>query len=429
MKRMTPLSSRPAQAIGRSAAVGVAAALVFGSALAAAPAFAAEPSDFPITSVAFATDTVSGGQQASGYFNGDTSLTEFTVPGGAIVCEGWYKNGESVRAGFGLDTPSVHIGYDDLVTNYGFAEGDTFGLAYFAQNSDQPEGVDSCAEPAFDTPGLVSATLKLGAPTVAPPTMITSTVTVAPVALTQGVAVDQIIPFETAAGWDWTTGAGWIAAGPQSGGDGFSPYQGLRFVSQDPTPGVAPTVRIVGTPAYSGTVTTGIMLSDGIHYADAPLELRIAAPANNFAINLNIAAGQPVAGATTQVFAAGLLPGADWSVTVRSTPVVVGSGTVQENGQLAEEFTIPAGLEEGLHSITLDSTLADGSASSSVLWFTVSATGTLVATSFDKSDFDALAETGADAGTALATTGALVLAGIALMGLVAYRRRSLTAQN
>lgn len=78
-----------------------------------------------------------------------------------------------------------------------------------------------------------------------------------------------------------------------------------------------------------------LALSDGYHNTWGSMVFEIAAPAKKLAVNLNLTAGQPVAGATSQVFASGLKPGAAWTVTVRSTPIVVGSGKVAANGQHA----------------------------------------------------------------------------------------------
>lgn len=429
MPRETAFSLRTLKAIGRrGAAVGVAATIVLVPALVASPAFAEPVAPFPITALSFSATVLSGGEQLSGYFNDIPSMTSITIPGPGYACEARYNNGVPLEDGTALGSASPYANYDALVASYGFVQGDEFGLAYFEPNSDAEPGSDPCAAPALNAPGVVSATVMLGAPSVPLSDIcaVSSTVTVATITLTQGVAVDQLIPYEIAAEFDWTSGSGWISSGPQNSGDEFIPFGGLSFISQDPMPGVAPSVRLVGTPFYSGEISTPFELCDGTHYAAADLILQIAAPANNVAINLNLATGQPVAGATTQVFASGLQPAADWSVTVRSTPIVVGSGTVPSNGQLAGSFTIPAGLGKGLHSITLASTLADGSAVTSTLWFTVSATGTLLAISTDP---DSLADTGIESGLAIATASALLLGGMMLMGLVAYRRRKLTAQN
>lgn len=74
--------------------------MVLVPALVATPAFAADGEEyvFPITSVAFDVDTLSGGEYATGYFNEDQDLTELEVADGGVVCEGWYKNGESDRS-------------------------------------------------------------------------------------------------------------------------------------------------------------------------------------------------------------------------------------------------------------------------------------------------------------------------------------------
>lgn len=110
--------------------------------------------------------------------------------------------------------------------------------------------------------------------------------------------------------------------------------------------------------------------------ATAPV---VAAPVLD--LQLQIQPGQPVAGGSVAFSAQGLKEGAAFNLVLRSTPVVLASGTVPAGGTVAQQLTIPAGLEAGWHSVTLTSTYADGTAASSVVWFQIDGSGLLVKTS------------------------------------------------
>lgn len=137
-------------------------------------------------------------------------------------------------------------------------------------------------------------------------------------------------------------------------------------------------------------------------------------------ITLGASTGQLVSGSTVAIVASGLQATAPYEVVVRSTPQTIGTGNAV-SGAVNSSVTLPAGLEAGWHSLTFTSTAADGSAMTSVAYFKVSASGTLLATS---STIPAeLANTGFDALPFLATGGMLALAGATLM-LFARRRYS-----
>jgi hypothetical protein len=174
----------------------------------------------------------------------------------------------------------------------------------------------------------------------------------------------------------------------------------------------APAVQIRGTGATSGLVnivpTVTIAASNGGGSS---------ASAN---LTLNASTGQLVAGSTVAVVASGLQPTAPYSVVVQSTPQTIGSGNATA-GAVNTSVTLPAGLEAGWHTLTFTSTAANGSAVSSVTYFKVSASGTLLATS--STIPTELANTGFDALPYLATGAMLTLAGATIL-LFARRRFS-----
>ena len=103
-------------------------------------------------------------------------------------------------------------------------------------------------------------------------------------------------------------------------------------------------------------------------------------PAPALSIELLIGVGEPVSESEVAILARGLLEESPYCVTVRSTPQVIGSGT-SSNGRLKISVRIPANLEAGWHSITVEAIAADGSPWSDVIYFEVSESGLLLSTS------------------------------------------------
>ena len=398
----------------RVSAVAIAAAVILAPAFVATSAQAA-PS--PIVSVTFDDTELVYGEETQGYFNGDRELVQIDD---YETCTFEYINGEPHR--FNQTVPSwsssAPLQNWGFLNSNGYYEGDVYTVAY-AEPIDQ-DGELVCVAPALTTPGLVQASLTL-APTPPAPEL---PVTAAPVALTQGVAFSQEIALTYAEGFDFSEG-GWIAAGPQSSAGlengEINPLEGITFeYLNENTPGVVPTLRASGTPKYAGTITTGFQVSDLTTIGYGPLNFTVA-HANGLTgpISIETAIGKPVTGATVTIVASGLQEGAAWSATVRSTPIIVGSGTIAFGGQLAQTFTIPAGLAAGAHSITVATTSADGTPYTAVLYFTVSATGTLLAVSIT-----GLPDTGADTVAPMVLAGGLLLAGLVFTGVTVYRRRA-----
>ena len=406
----------------RAGIVTLSAVLVAAPLAGAAPANAAT-SDY-ITSVAFPVTTLSGGEQTNAYFNGDTASTQVVSPG---TCTATFLDGAVLDYTL-LDPASAHLDYDSLVEYDNAAPGQTVTVAFYDQDSGRQDGLDSCSPPALADIAL-TASVTLGQPTPpapepAPTTpAIERTASAAPLSLKQGVPFDQIVSLTVDPGFDFTNG-GFVSAGPQSSAGlengELNPLEGIIFEYSQPTSG-QPQLRVHGTPKYSGSLSTGFEIGDGVSRATGPLVMNVA-DKNGYVgpISLDAAVGKPVAGSTATIIVEGLQVGAAWSATLRSTPIVIGTGTVNDAGRLAAVVTIPAGLEAGTHSITVLSTSAAGTAYSTVVYFTLSASGTLLAISASATE---LAATGQDFAPSLFIAGGLLLAGAAFAGITVIRRR------
>lgn len=139
-------------------------------------------------------------------------------------------------------------------------------------------------------------------------------------------------------------------------------------------------------------------------------------------ITLGAAQGQLVAGSPVAIVASGLQTTAPYSVTVESNPqLLTPANATATNGAVNTTVTLPANLGAGWHTLTFRSTAADGSAVTSVLYFEISATGTLLGTSTTKPA--TLAQTGFEGFPLTAAALALVMLG-AGSAVLARRRRT-----
>ena len=97
----------------------------------------------------------------------------------------------------------------------------------------------------------------------------------------------------------------------------------------------------------------------------------------NIGISLDLAVGDPVEGASAFAEATGLKSDTDWTLTLRSTPIVLDEGIVGDAGAILASVTIPAGLEPGTHTLTVVGTASDGTVYQRVLTFVIAGDGTL----------------------------------------------------
>lgn len=125
-----------------------------------------------------------------------------------------------------------------------------------------------------------------------------------------------------------------------------------------------------------------------------------------------VSPGQRIVGEAVTISASDLALSTDYSVVLRSTPQILASGRTVSSS-FNTSVTIPNNLEAGWHSITFNATRSDGAAVSEVVYFKITADGTLLATSTDTPAELAL--------TGMVTGGAIPLSIIALlMGFAAF---------
>ncbi|WP_205684072.1 leucine-rich repeat domain-containing protein [Cryobacterium aureum] len=91
--------------------------------------------------------------------------------------------------------------------------------------------------------------------------------------------------------------------------------------------------------------------------------------------DLGLAVGKAVGGSTVTVSGVGLRSGSAYTVVVRSTPTTIAFGSAGVDGTFTGTGVMPAGLAAGAHTVTLSGTAANGSAVSSIAYFTVDAAG------------------------------------------------------
>ncbi|WP_411700058.1 hypothetical protein [Conyzicola sp.] len=426
MRALSPVrtATRSAAISRRAGVVVLATALVAAPLAAVSPAFADAS---VVTGATFTETEVAVDRTAQGIFT--DSADQFFAPG-FDACMFEYRNGTPLPSNSiaTIATATAPYANGPELAAAGFVAGDTYTVAY-ADATANADGSVLCVAPALTTAGLVQASIALVEAVPVAPSIPLS----APdVKLTRGVAVDQDIPFTTA-GLDFTASGGYIGFGPQSANEpapGYiDPYTGLKVTILDEgTPGVVPRIHIAGTPTYSSVIKTGFFIVDGENTGEASLNIVIADKDGSITpITIDAANGAAVAGAKVVLITSGLQAGSGWNATVRSTPIVVGSGVIDASGTLSTTVAIPAGLAPGLHSITLAGTNADGSPFSSVVYFSVSATGTLLAVSAVRATALAalpqLAATGQDVAPSLFVAGGLLLAGAAFAGVTVIRRR------
>jgi hypothetical protein len=268
----------------------------------------------------------------------------------------------------------------------------------------------------------VSGTLRIAVFADAP-----ANLAVAPITASQGVAVDTTLSLTTTGGWNWARGGEATVTGLPAGL--------TAVVSGENTTGAQPTIRISGVPHFNGISTASVTVATVDDSVVTELAITVGAPKGHFVIDFGVAIGEQVAGGTVGLYGSGLTAASAWDATVRSTPIVIASGTVGTNGQFASSATLPSGLAAGWHSLTLAATAADGSATQRVLWFEVSAVGTLLSVS-DAAPVvtnegnggsgvavTALQVTGSESSPALLIGGLLMAAGLALTATTRIRRR------
>ena len=104
--------------------------------------------------------------------------------------------------------------------------------------------------------------------------------------------------------------------------------------------------------------------------------------AASLALDLDLAVGQAVAGATLTASGAGLREGSEVTVILRPTPVELVRETIAASGSFSATAVFPAGLSAGAHTVTLSGVAADGTALSRIAYLTVNTNGTVTYLSY-----------------------------------------------
>jgi hypothetical protein len=99
----------------------------------------------------------------------------------------------------------------------------------------------------------------------------------------------------------------------------------------------------------------------------------------DFKVGDNIRAGD----AGVPVSGSGLLPGADYTVVLRSDPVQIGNGVNDDTGAFSAVYPIPADTPGGSHSVTVSSLDINGDPVTAVAYFSIDDNGTVTAISYD----------------------------------------------
>ena len=200
----------------------------------------------------------------------------------------------------------------------------------------------------------------------------------------------------------------------------------VTYAAANPPAGLSinsSTGVISGTPSTSGSGTftvTATGATSGSAQSTVTFSIGGGSTAPEATITLGAAQGQLVAGSSVAIVASGLQATAPYTVVVRSTPQTIGTGNAV-SGAVSTSVTLPSNLGSGWHTLTFSSTASDGSPMTSVLYFEVSSTGTLLATS--STEPAALANTGFDAVPFIASGVALMILGAGVM-LVARRKNA-----
>ncbi len=159
------------------------------------------------------------------------------------------------------------------------------------------------------------------------------------------------------------------------------------------------------------------------------------APTLSLTLTLAIGSAPDAAGNSILVSGTNLLPSSTYTVTLHSTPVVLFTGSVPANGIISQTMALPAHIDAGAHTVTLDATSATGALANTSAWLAINNNGTVAGVSYSgiaglptiiaPDAAGALAHTGNDnAGGLLAAALLLLLGGGALAALRRQRQHA-----
>lgn len=140
-------------------------------------------------------------------------------------------------------------------------------------------------------------------------------------------------------------------------------------------------------------------------------------------LTLDAQIGDHLGGTPVSIVGANLKPSSEYTLTLRSTPIVLHTGTTDPAGAFSASPLLPASIEPGAHTLTLVGTAPDGSEVRDIAYITVGQNGELLYLSFTAPE-KRLPDAGADAATPLVASAALLLLGAIGLGITARRHRA-----
>ena len=92
---------------------------------------------------------------------------------------------------------------------------------------------------------------------------------------------------------------------------------------------------------------------------------------------LELEMGGTVAGAPITVSAINLMPDSEWTLTMRSSPVIVSTGRTDSNGKITNSANLPNQVEPGAHRLILDAWDINGNAIQLIKYLNIGPRGNL----------------------------------------------------
>jgi hypothetical protein len=212
--------------------------------------------------------------------------------------------------------------------------------------------------------------------------------------------------------WNWSAGG--------VGGASNLP-DGLSVEVLDPwSDEMVPSIHLTGTPTVAGPYDITLWADDDygnevvIHVTGTVL-----GPIESADLTLGAQIGDVVAGAEVDFSAQGVKEGAEYTLYLHSSPVLLSFGTVAASHTILGTALIPSDLEPGWHSLTLTSrwfSQTDFQSFDTVLWFLIGADGTLLARNLTGPTALAVTGTSDPAGGFLLAGGAFLFGLLLVLG-------------
>ena len=134
-----------------------------------------------------------------------------------------------------------------------------------------------------------------------------------------------------------------------------------------------------GTPTALGAYDFTIRATNAHGYADHRFQGEVLGP--DVHLELGFAVGTNIADATVTAEAAGLEVGSTWTVTLNSTPIVIGTGVVGPSSILNALIGLPPTTPAGQHHIVFAGVAPGGAPIATTVWFTLGNNGVILAVS------------------------------------------------